>query len=287
MERRKENRRVRFHCILETTLAFSDLRLHYHDSVPATQKVIPTIRQWWKEYSVHHGLGTPLPRILAILGEFLSDSTPSRRKQRYGDVDYDWDHRVDTTAATIGWRSRLIGLFHSAYQPTEPALFREMLGGMDVDFRKFTFIDIGSGKGRALLMAADFPFHRVLGIELLPELYRIAQENINSYVSPSQQCFDVQSVCADAREFRFPPGPLLLYLFNPLPEPGLRQLLENLQQSLRENPRPIFLLYHNALLEHVLAANSMLKKIHGTNQFSLYRENPPGPSQPRRTVEYG
>jgi hypothetical protein len=198
MERRKD-RRARLHGMLETTLAFSNLGLHYHDSVPATRKVIPTVRQWWKEYSAHNGLGPTLPRMLAIFAEFLSDSTPSRRKQRYGDVDYDWDHRVDTTAATIGWRSRLIGLFHSAYQPSEPALFREMLGGMDVDFREFTFIDIGSGKGRALLMAADFPFHRVLGVELLPELHSIAQENINRYVSPSQQCFDVQSVCADGR----------------------------------------------------------------------------------------
>jgi SAM-dependent methyltransferase len=263
-----------------TTLAFSNPRLHYHDSVPATQKVIPTVRQWWKEYSAHNGLGTTLPRILAIFAEFLSDSTPSRKKQRYGDVDYDWDHRVDTTAATLSWRSRLIGLFHSSYQPTEPTLFREMLGGMDVDFRKFTFIDIGSGKGRALLMAADFPFHGVLGVELLPELHRIAQANINRYASPSQQCFSVQSVCADAREFAFPPQALLLYLFNPLPEPGLRRLLENLQQSLRENPRPMYLLYHNPLLEHVLAANSMLQKVHGTHQFSLYRENPPHPSHP-------
>jgi SAM-dependent methyltransferase len=211
--------------------------------------------------------------MLGIFGEFLVDSTPSKRKQRYGDVDYDWDHRVDTTAATLSWRSRLLGLFHSPYQPTEPALFREMLGGMDLDFREFTFIDIGSGKGRALLMAADFPFQRVLGVELLAELHGIAQENIKRYASPSRQCFSLQSVCADAREFRFPPGALLLYLFHPLPESGLRQLLENLEKSARENPRPIYLLYHNPLLEHVLAASRTLKKVHGTHQFSLYRES--------------
>jgi SAM-dependent methyltransferase len=246
--------------------------------VTATPKLIPTVAQWWREYSAQNGLGPTLARMLAIFGEFLSDSTPSKRKQRYGDADYDWDHRVDTTAATVGWRSRLIGLFHSPYQPTEPELFRRMLGHLEFDFPELTFIDIGSGKGRALLMAADFPFHRVIGVELLPELHRIAQENINRYLSPSQQCFDVQSVLADAREFHFPPGPLLLYLFNPLPEAGLRRLLEHLQQSLRENPRPIFLLYHNALLEPVLATNSTFKKLYGTNQFSLYRENPPAPS---------
>jgi hypothetical protein len=249
--------------------------------VPVPRKLIPEIAQWWSEYSAQRGPLPALRRVLEIFREFLADSTPSKRKQRYGDVDYDWDHRVDTTAATISWRSRLLGLFHSPYQPTEPALFREMLGGMDLDFREFTFIDIGSGKGRALLMAADFPFQRVLGVELLAELHRIAQENIKSYASPSQQCFSLQSVCADARDFRFPPGALLLYLFHPLPEPGLRQLLENLEKSARENPRPIYLLYHNALLEHVLAASRTLKKVHGTHQFSLYRESAPGIRAPQ------
>src|SRR5450755_4425702 len=139
------------------------------------------VRQWWKDGRARVGFRTTLLLLARIIWEFARESTPGRRKQRYGDVDYDWDYRVDTTGATITWRSRLLGLFNSPYQPTEPALFREMLGSLNLDFREFTFIDIGSGKGRALLMAAEFPFHRILGIELLPELHRIAQENINNY----------------------------------------------------------------------------------------------------------
>ena len=76
---------------------------------------------------------------------------------------YDWDYRVDTTSATVGWRERLLGQFHSAYQPTEPALFKEMMAILKIDFQEFTFIDMGSGKGRVLLMAADYPFRRILG----------------------------------------------------------------------------------------------------------------------------
>ena len=51
--------------------------------------------------------------LLRVLAEFVRDSTPERLRQRYGDADYDWDHRVNTTSAAVGWRDRLLGVFHS------------------------------------------------------------------------------------------------------------------------------------------------------------------------------
>lgn len=226
--------------------------------------------RWWKETRAREGFGGTVTRFIRALWEFVSDSTPARRRQRYGDADYDWDFRVDTTSATVGWRERLLGALHSPYQATEPALFREMLSHLKIDFRDFTFIDLGSGKGRTLLMAADFPFRRILGVELLPALHEIALENIRRYKSESQQCFAVDSICKDAREFVFPPEPIVLYLFNPLPEAGLRQAIQNLDSSLRENPRRVYVLYHNPLLEHVLAESVALTKVDGTEQYAIY-----------------
>ena len=243
--------------------------------------LIQTFRLWWKESSARDGFLPTLKCFVSTLWEFARDSTPSRRRQRYGDVDYDWDFRVDTTGATVGWRDRLLGLFHSPYQPTEPALFREMLASLlasaipssaKFDFREFTFIDIGSGKGRALLMAADYPFRRILGIELLPELHRVAKENIAKYKSDSQKCFAIECLLSDASEFTFPPEPTVLYLFNPLPESGLAKMIANLERSLQEHPRPVFVLYHNPLLEQVLTQNAVLGRIAGTNQFSIFAE---------------
>ena len=210
-----------------------------------------------------------------MLWEFALESTPSRRRQRYGDVEYDWDFRVDTTGATVGWRDRLLGHFHSPYQPTEPALFREMLESLTLAspnfaFREFTFIDIGSGKGRALLMAADYPFRRILGVELLPELHRVARENIGKFKSDLQRCFTIDCILGDASEFVFPSEPTVLYLFNPLPASGLARMLRNLESSLREHPRPVFVLYHNALLEPVLTQSADFTKIAGNGLFSMF-----------------
>ena len=107
-----------------------------------------TLHQWWQENLVREGWLSMAPRLVAAIYEFVRDSTPERRRQRYGDIDYDWEYRVDTTSATVNWRDRLLGIFNSPYQPPEPGLFHEMLRHLPTDFREFTFIDLGSGKAR-------------------------------------------------------------------------------------------------------------------------------------------
>lgn len=189
-------------------------------------------------------------------------------------MDYDWENRVNTTSGTVGWRARLLGTFHSPYQPTDPALFHEMMAALAIDFDQFTFIDLGSGKGRTLLMASEYPFRKIVGVELIEELHRAAEENIRAYKSSTQRCSEIQDVCADARDFELPDQPLVLYLFNPLPEAALRQLIERLEKSLARSPRPVWIIYHNPILEPALAASPFLEKAGSTPNYSLYRNKP-------------
>jgi hypothetical protein len=132
-------------------------------------------RRWWNDLAAREGRVAATRRLLSVLAEFVRDSTPERRRQRYGDADYDWDHRVNTTSAAVGWRDRLLGVFHSPYQPTELALFHSMIEVLreraGINFSEFVFVDLGSGKGRTLLMASDYPFRRIAGVELLTFLF--------------------------------------------------------------------------------------------------------------------
>lgn len=231
--------------------------------------------RWWSATAARDGYLSASAQLIKALAEFLRDSTPQRRRQRYGDIDYDWDYRVNTTSAAVGWRDRLLGVFNSPYQPTEPSQFHEMMSAIsshpNFDFHNFTFIDLGSGKGRTLLMASDYPFRRIIGVELLPALHQIAQENLSKYHSDTQKCFSIESICADATEFPFPAEPAVLFLFNPFPESGLRRVLGNLQHSLQQHPREFFVLYHNPLLAPVVDASTALKLISRTHQYALYR----------------
>lgn len=206
--------------------------------------------------------------------EFVRDSTPMRRRSRFGDADYDWDYRVNTTSGAVGWRDRMLGIFHSPYQPTERALFHEMVDALahhiNFDFSEFTFVDLGSGKGRALMMASDYPFRRIVGVELLPALHEIAKVNLAQYHSDSQKCFALESVCADATTYPLPAGPLVVYLFNPFPESGLRRAVANLEHDLQRTLRPAYVLYHNPQLEIVLLESGRLTKIGAMHQYSIF-----------------
>jgi hypothetical protein len=107
-------------------------------------------------------------------------------------------------------------------------------------------------------------------VELLPALHQAAQQNLGKYRSESQKCFALEAICGDATEFSFPAEPIVLYLFNPFPESGLRRAIANLEQSLRDHPRAAYVLYHNPLLEPVLSESAALSKIGGTHQYAIY-----------------
>jgi hypothetical protein len=134
----------------------------------------------------------------------------------------------------------------------------------------FVFIDLGSGKGRVLMMASGYPFRRIVGVECLPGLHRIAQENIARYSSEKQQCRQIELLCQDARDFEFPAEPTVLYLFNPFSEPVFAQMLGSLKKSLEANPRPFFIAYRYPEYERLLIGCGWLEKIAGSEQWVIY-----------------
>ena len=207
--------------------------------------------------------------------DLLRDLAPTRRRARYGDIDYDFDHGVDTTWATVSLRTRFREFISGGqYQPSEPELFHQILHSLPSVPDGFTFIDLGSGKGRTLLMASDYPFRRIVGVELLDELEEVARQNIACYHNEQQKCFAIESQSGDARDFVFPLEPTVLYLFNPFPEYVLRTVLANLRTSLTELPRPVFVIYHNLVHERLIVASAWLHPIYRTSQFAIYQAAP-------------
>ena len=207
--------------------------------------------------------------------ELLRGLTPERRKSRYGDIDYDFDHGVDTTWATVSLRTRIRELLSGGqYQPSEPELFHQIMKALPVAADGFTFIDLGSGKGRTLLMASDYQFQRILGVELLAELNQVAQRNIAHYRSDQQRCLAIESQAGDARNFVFPNEPIVLYLFNPFPDYVLRTVLANLRASLPAAPRDVLIVYHNLVHEHVFCEQEWLSPVYRTHQFAIYKAQP-------------
>jgi hypothetical protein len=228
--------------------------------------------KWVRDTFHARGVLGGLAYYFAGLVEMVRDLTPGRRRSRFGDIDYDFDHGVDTTWANVPLRTRWRELISGGqYQPSEPELFHRIVGALPLAPDGFTFIDLGSGKGRTLLMASDYPFCRIVGVELLAEFEAVAQRNIARYRGAEQKCFALESQHGDAREFAFPDEPIVLYLFNPFPEHVLRGVLANLRESLRNKPREVFVIYHNLVHERVFASQAWLRAVYRTPQFAIYR----------------
>jgi hypothetical protein len=108
-------------------------------------------------------------------------------------------------------------------------------------------------------------------VEILPELHRAAEENIRLYESSTQRCENIETILVDACKFEFPSEPLVLYLFNPLPQRALSETLQRLEKSLTQTLRPAWVVYHNPLLEAILSASAIFEKAGGTGQYCLFR----------------
>ena len=240
----------------------------------------------WRESLRYFGWWRSLREMASATWDALLELIPSQRKARFGDLDFDWKHSVDTTRSNVGFGTQfLAGVTARPYFATEPWLYQQIMQALALSIQQsavsqslahgalhdFTFIDLGSGKGRVLLMASDYPFRRIIGVEFIPELHRAAQKNIAGYSNDRQLCRQIESVCMDARDFQFPPGPLVVYLFNPFSESTFAQVLENLRRSVEQSPRPVYVAYRFTEFENQLAQTDWLEKIAGTEQWAVYK----------------
>jgi len=147
-------------------------------------------------------------------------------------------------------------VYNNGYFAVAPSVFHAVMRAtverLHLDCRRFCFVDVGSGKGRALLLASDYPFREIIGVELSAELDRVARANIARYAAATHRPPAV-SMQGDASEFLWPPGPLVVYMWNAFTKPVMEQVFQNLEASLAKQPRELYLVYIHPELESMLA----------------------------------
>ena len=141
------------------------------------------------------------------------------------------------------------------------------------DPSEYTFMDLGSGKGRMLLIAAEYRFRRVQGLEIALELHCQAMQNISRYRHRSQRCSIIESINVDALEYVFPEGNLILYLFNPFLPEVLKKVLTNLESSLAQHPRHVIVVMVNPVFGFVIEEMPFLRLYLETRRFRIYQSD--------------
>jgi len=154
----------------------------------------------------------------------------------------------------------------TAYYAVAPSVFQGIL----VRWRQcrpiapidaYTFVDLGAGMGRALLLAAAYPFRAVAGVELHPTLARIARRNLALWRAAGRTRVPLRMHCRDAADFPLPPGPCLVFLFNPFGAPVLRRLLQMWKQNFASRAGQLDILYVNDEHKNVLACEPGFERL--------------------------
>ncbi len=186
-------------------------------------------------------------------------------------AEHEFDRQYDVDTSGLVWGVDLktgspSDAWNTAYYGIGPSVFHHVMARVPESLRRSaTFIDLGCGKGRAVLLASEYPFAEVIGVEIAPQLHRIAAENVARYaVARRAEARDVapmRVLLEDAANYRFPSGPLLVYLYHPFCRPVLEKVLRNLGRSLSEEPREAAVIYINHELRDALDRAPYLQQV--------------------------
>ena len=133
------------------------------------------------------------------------------------------------------------------YQGVNEDTLREVIQLLPIDSSSYTFLDLGSGKGRAVLIAAEYRFRAVIGVEFADELVDISVENLRLYRG-ARRIADVQIVHADAAEYVLGEGPHVVFMYNPFEAPVMGKVVQNLITNFRGQESPGYVVYCNPRL---------------------------------------
>jgi SAM-dependent methyltransferase len=146
------------------------------------------------------------------------------------------------------------------YEPTPPLVFRHILSRLDIDHREFEFVDFGCGKGRVIVLAARYPFEKIIGIEFAPELADVARRNLITLKDELQRCANIEILCMDATHYEMPDSKAVLYFFNPFDATIMEAILRNLEASFLRSRNEKYVIYYNPQSEVVFGKFPFLQK---------------------------
>lgn len=176
-----------------------------------------------------------------------------RLDEGYMQHPFDAEHGVRTSGLVVG-RALKTGRANdrhiTAYYGVAPSVFQGILARwrrfkIVAPLSDYTFVDLGAGMGRALLLASEYGFRQCVGVEMHPTLAGIARRNIALWRKAGRAEAPLRMLCRDAVEYTLPKGPCVLFLFNPFGAPVLKRLLQQWEPQLRGREGHVALLYVN------------------------------------------
>ena len=172
-----------------------------------------------------------------------------------------WDliHNVDTCGQTpiseLDFQSKNKAAAVE-YHSHHPAIIRAGLSALPIRHEDYTFVDFGCGKGRVLLLASEFPFRKIIGLEFAPQFVEIARRNLQNYRGNRQKCSNIEVIAGDATEYELPPERQVLYFYNPFAPSLIDLVVKGIEDSFQRSPRDLFVVFSGMLARRERAFGS-------------------------------
>jgi SAM-dependent methyltransferase len=202
-----------------------------------------------------------------------------------GDYWFDWRYGLDTVREVrleeLNVPKPSAGALD--YQASRTRYFRRLLQRIEIK-PDSTFVDLGAGKGRTLVLASERGFRSVVGVEFSPELCSIARRNVEAYTRwrAATTAFDVVNMDATRYEFRDDQDVLYVTAFA---TESLRSILDNVARSLERAPRELTLIYHNPHVRDLIDSYPAFRRTdefaYGSETAFIYLSAPAGAGRSR------
>ena len=148
----------------------------------------------------------------------------------------------------------------SPYAGVQPSVLRTVLATLP-GLETSTFIDLGCGKGRPMLIASEFPFRDILGVELSPTLAEAARRNAATMKKRFPNRTPIRVEIGDATVYPMPPGDVVLFIYNSFDRELMLKVVENVESALAaDKQRRIFVVFCNPVSGDCFDASPLLTR---------------------------
>ena len=176
---------------------------------------------------------------------------------------FDLQFGIDTSGLVDAFalqRDPLLADQLSPYMGSQPTIIRRALDTLG-DIAGYTFVDIGCGKGRPLIVASEYPFARVLGYDISVDLVKTANENAAAIARRFPARAPIRAVVANVADMAVPSGNVVVFMFNPFGPELMTTLLHKLEEALANGAiQHLFLVYDNPVCGDVFDGSEHLKR---------------------------
>lgn len=157
------------------------------------------------------------------------------------------------------------------FQSIHEDLFENAFRHLPIDHSDFFFVDFGSGKGKALLLASQYPFKRIIGVEFSADLCQTCRRNLDLFTSPDQKTKAFEIVHVNAGHYEPLMEPSVFFFYNPFRGALMQNVLDRIASSLRVHPRPAWIIYCNPDCASLIDSLELFEPVASGKRFRIWR----------------